>query len=123
MKLAAIILSLSFLAIVGVGTFFMGNMDGHDSCLATAINGFSCPTESIFGETAFHLNAAHALTALILIAPFLLLAFFIAQAKTKNALVMFRGSASPRGRTSQVLPQTSQLLRWRALHEESPTEI
>ena len=48
---------------------------------------------------------------------------FIAQAKTKNALVMFRGSASPRGRTSQVLPQTSQLLRWRALHEESPTEI
>lgn len=123
MKLAAIILSLSFLAIVGMGTFFMGNMDGHESCLATAINGFSCPTESVFGETAFHLNAAHALTAFLLIAPLLLLAFFVTQAKGENTLLMFRGSTSTGGRTSQAFAQTSQLLRWRALHEESPTTI
>ena len=115
---------ISFLAIVGVGVFFMGgDMAQHESCLATAINGFSCPTESVVGETVFHLNAAHALTALLLVAPFLLLVFFVARAKAENALLLVRDSNSFRGRISRrTIPQTLHLARWRALHETSPTE-
>lgn len=125
MKSVAIILAISFLAIAGVGMFFMGGMNGHNSCLATAINGFPCPTESVAGETFFHVNAARALTALLLIAPFLLLAFFMAQAKTENTLSMFRSPTSVGSRTSRarILPQTAELIRWRALHELSPTRI
>ena len=124
MKIGAAILFIIFLTIVGVGVFAMGEMNGHESCLATAINGFSCPTQSIVGEAFFHLNAARALTALLLIAPFLLLIFMVA----------LRGSTSNGGRTStftnqnfyrgsiSIIPQTSRLIHWRALHETSPTE-
>ena len=99
MKIGAAILFIIFLTIVGVGVFAMGEMNGHESCLATAINGFSCPTQSIVGEAFFHLNAARALTALLLIAPFLLLIFMVA----------FRGSTSHGGRTSKSLAVSYRL--------------
>ncbi len=117
---------ISFLAIVGVGVFFMGgDMAQHESCLATAINGFSCPTESVVGETVFHLNAAHALTAFLLIAPFL---FFVIAIRGLTSMggrtsAFLRCSTPPgRGRTLRTFPQTLHLARWRALHELSPTE-
>ncbi len=123
MKISAAILILCFLAIVGVGAFFMGgDMAEHESCLATAINGFSCPTESIVGETFFHMNAARALTAFLLIAPFLLFAFFVTRIKTQAAPQMMRIAVLRGNRISRIVPQASNLIRWRALHETSPTE-
>ncbi|MDO8751999.1 MAG: hypothetical protein Q7J22_00375, partial [Candidatus Wolfebacteria bacterium] len=68
MKTLAPILLVVFIAISILGVFAMGSMNegDHEKCLATAVNGFICPNESIAAKTIFHVNAARALSTTML---------------------------------------------------------
>ncbi len=127
MKTLAPILLTAFIAISVLGIFAMGNMNegDHGKCLATAVNGFICPNESVAAKTIFHVNAARALSTTMLTLSLSLISFalFAAFKMGKPNMPPTPLCAIRKREEIQALSLYSSFIFWNALREHSPVRV
>jgi hypothetical protein len=126
---AALLLIIGFVGIGVVGPmFFDMGIDHSGDCAASAIDGVKCPP-SIMNMILHHISALQRLTTTILppISGWLVLLaslLFITLPFLARLLLSSLQLASYRRiRDSFASSQTKQLIRWLALHENSPATL
>ncbi len=135
-NILSLLLVASFASIAVFGVFGMNaGMYNHDGgCIAATVQGADCPTQSdSFEYLTFHLDAFREFSTATfgenILASLLALALLVVGA----GLALFLGNrASPqldfayslyRQRENSDSPSEQQLLRWLALHENSPSRF
>jgi len=120
-----------FAAIAVFGVFMMDHGgQSHSGCIAATANGALCPEGNALASIAFHLNAfknfstaifASSIAALFILA--LALAYFLRlpAGLCANSFSEQRYFSNSFG--EQVYPARKYILRWLALHENSPSLI
>ena len=134
MKYVSVLLLTSFIGIAVFGVFGMSHGQAHDmdpnNCIAATAKGMDCPKEADPVDFAtFHIDAfkglslttfgENVMSGLLLVFASLLfigLAFFSSHLFKPPQPVFYRY----RFRDSFSPPQKRQLIRWLALHENSP---
>ena len=125
MKTLAPILLVAFITISVLGVFVIGSMNemDHGKCLATAVNGFICPNESVATRTIFHVNAARALTTTILALSLISLALFVGFKIAGLRIQPLLSRVIRKREEIQALSFYSSFIFWNALQERSPVRM
>ncbi|MBI4022202.1 MAG: hypothetical protein HY372_02500 [Candidatus Andersenbacteria bacterium] len=114
----ALLLTVSMVSVAVGGVLVMtyGSGHSHAGCIAAIITDQTCPeNDALFGYLAFHLEAWRGITlALVLIASFGLLT---GRRQTLHILAI-NGWRKPVA--AAVFTWQRELIRWLALHENSP---
>lgn len=127
----ATILLFGFLLVSLFGFTAMGQMDGraHDGCIASFLNGAACPQNASanFNAVLFHANALKSFSMAVfgehIMGTFFLWLFFLYsvwRAVFFAAPLLFSQAAAGRFQKLSPIPIRKELIRWLALHEESP---
>lgn len=125
MRTTTSMLLVAFIAISVLGVFAMGNMSemDHGKCLATSINGFICPNESIAAKIFFHVNAARAISTTILTLSLISLALFAAFKMAGLRIQPLLQRVIRKREEIQAISLYSSFIFWIALREHSPAKI
>lgn len=132
----------SFLAVAVFGVFSMNHSHDHgmaagasDGCIASTANGFDCPgTASPFDFLSFHLNAFQSFSRAVFGSSIISLLLLLAVLSTLAVSGTFVSSDTgiprlnlafsyPQFLNSSNSPQTQELARWLAIHENSPASF
>ncbi len=114
----AIFLIFSLLGVAVLGFLAMNHGEGHSGCIAATANGVDCARETgRAGLFSFHSDAFRSFSLAVLfgLALFISLIFF-----SFNFKIQLPALYKWRNHQILSLPQKSRLIRWLALHENSP---